>query len=66
MKITFYTTDCPKCHVLQAKLDEKGLQYDTCNDVDLMLEKGMMSAPYLEVDGNYMDFGKAIKWVNQQ
>lgn len=66
MKIVFYSTGCAKCNVLRAKLDEKGLQYDTCNDVDLMLEKGMMSAPYLEVDGEFMNFGEAVKWVGQQ
>lgn len=30
-----------------------------------MLEKGFMSAPMLEVDGNIMDYFEAIKWVKE-
>ena len=31
-----------------------------------MIEKGFMSAPILEVDGEPMEFGDAIRWVNEQ
>ena len=62
--VTFYTTHCPKCGVLEAKLKEKNVEYTTCEDVDIMQSKGMMSAPGLEVDGRMMTFGDAIKWVN--
>lgn len=64
MVITLYSTGCPKCHVLEAKLKQKNINYDLCTDVDVMQSKGMMSAPALEVDGNLMDFGSAVKWVN--
>ena len=43
--------------------------YLTDDDVwneDIMKSKGMLSAPNLEVDGEIMDFGKAVKWVNEQ
>jgi hypothetical protein len=30
-----------------------------------MEEKGFMSAPMLEVDGDTMEFAKAVKWINQ-
>ena len=60
-----YSTGCPKCSILKRKLDENGITYTEVNDVDLMLAKGMVSVPMLEVDGNIMDFANAVKWVNE-
>lgn len=64
--IVLYSTHCPKCKILETKLKDKGVTYDEVNDVDAMIAKGMKSAPGLEVDGVVMDFGEAIKWVNQK
>lgn len=61
--ITLYTTYCPKCKVLEAKLQQKGLEFTLIDDQDLMIEKGFMEAPILEVDGETMDFTTAITWV---
>lgn len=49
MTITFYTTHCPKCTMLKKKLDSKKIEYVVCDNVDLMLEKGIKSAPFLGV-----------------
>lgn len=65
MEITLYTTDCPKCKILESKLEEKGVKYNICKDQDIMIEKGFMSAPVLEVDGKTMTFGIANKFVNE-
>lgn len=64
--VTLYTTHCPKCNVLTAKLNEKGIQYEEVDDVNTMISKNIMTAPYLEVDGNLMDFVNAVNWVNAQ
>ena len=61
-----YTTHCPKCNVLETKLKNKNIEFEICNDVDLMLSKGIQQAPYLEVDNELMDFSNAIKWVNEK
>lgn len=66
MAVTLFSTGCPKCNVLKQKLDTKGVQYDISSDVDKMMELGFMAAPILNVDGNYMEFSEAIKWVNTQ
>lgn len=62
--ITLYTIDCPKCRVLEKKLNEKGISFITNKDVDEMLSKGIQSTPVLEVDGNLLFFSDAISWVN--
>ena len=61
-----YTTHCPKCNVLETKLKSKNIEFEICEDIDLMLSKGLQQAPYLEVDNELMDFSKAIKWVNEK
>ncbi len=64
MSITLYSTNCPKCIVLGKKMEMKGLTYKLCTDVDLMMSKGFLQAPMLEVDGSTMDFVSAVQWVN--
>ena len=65
-KIILYSTNCPKCNVLEKKLQSKNIDFEICNDVDLMLSKGIQQAPYLEVDNELIDFSKAVKWVNEK
>ena len=64
MKITFYTTDCPKCEMLKSKLDAKNISYEICKDIDVMTSKGLKSAPALEVDNTIYNFKEAIKFIN--
>ena len=66
MSIVLYSTNCPKCKVLEKKLDSIGVDYTIVTDEDLMISKGFSSAPMLEVDGNIMDFGNAVKWAKEQ
>ena len=54
---------CPRCIVLKAKLDEKGLEYEVSDDMQELIDLGFKTVPVLEVDGEYMDFGKAMKWI---
>jgi glutaredoxin len=65
MKVILYSTGCPKCNVLNAKLNNKNIEFEIINDMDIMLEKGFMQAPMLEVDEKVMDFSAAIKWINE-
>ena len=64
MNIKLYSTHCPKCIVLEKKLQQKGITFEEINDIDVMVEKGFMQAPMLEVDGVVMDFKQANDWIN--
>ena len=66
MSIVLYSTNCPKCKVLEKKLNSIGVDYTIVTDEDLMISKGFSSAPMLEVDGNVMDFGNAVRWAKEQ
>lgn len=62
--IILYTTGCPRCHVLESKLLQKHRDYIRCEDVEEMEKKGISSVPCLNVEGEILDFGAAVKWVN--
>ena len=63
---TLFSTGCPKCQILEKKLSQKGIEYVEVNDTQQMLDMGLKSVPWLEVDGQMMDFNQANKWINEQ
>lgn len=63
--IILYSTNCPKCKILEQKLKSKNIKYSEFTDVDKMIEMGFSVMPMLEVDGVIMDFATANKWVNE-
>lgn len=64
MSVVFYSTHCPKCRMLEIKLRQTGVDYSEVTDVDKMIEKGMTSAPALEVDGKMMNFKESMQWLS--
>lgn len=65
-EIILYTTFCPKCKVLEAKLKQKDITYKEITDMDIMTEKGFMSVPILEVNGVNLNFTQANTWINER
>ena len=65
MDVKLYTTGCPKCKVLATKLDTKSINYEVVDDEQVMIDKGFMEAPMLEVDGSVMNFSAAINWLKE-
>lgn len=63
---TLFSTGCPKCTILKKKLSQKGIEYVEVNDIQQMLDMGLQSVPWLEVDGQMMNFEQANKWINEQ
>ena len=64
--VILYTTGCPRCKILAAKLDRKNIQYSINSDSEEMIKKGFITAPMLEVNGEVMAFSQANKWVEEQ
>ena len=69
MSITLYTTHCPRCKVLEAKLGQKGISYNEVTNVAEMEKLGIMSVPTLCIDKDdtykLLDFKQSIDWVNE-
>jgi hypothetical protein len=61
-----YSIGCPRCIVLEKKLEQKNINFELISDRDIMEAKGFQSAPVLEVDGVVMDFTQAVKWIGEQ
>ena len=64
MEVVLYSTGCPKCKVLEKKLTQKGIDFTIDLDINKLIEMGFKSAPILEVDGQFMKFAEANKYLN--
>jgi hypothetical protein len=52
--------------VLEKKLKEKGVVYEENNDIQVMLDKGLETAPALEIDGVMKNYKEAVEWLKGQ
>lgn len=59
-----YTIDCPKCKVLEKKLNQKNISYDICKDTEVMSKKQIVKLPMLEVDDKLLSFKEAVNYIN--
>ena len=64
--IILYSTHCPQCHALEMKLDKANIEYEVCDDVELMKKMGFQAAPVLDTPEGVFNFSEAIKWVNSK
>ena len=64
MNVVLYSTGCPKCQVLEKKLNDKHIKYTLETNVDRLIQLGFRMAPILEVDGLLMQFADANKYLN--
>lgn len=64
MNIILYSTNCPKCKILEKKLNLTNLHYVVNTDVEAMQSLGFTEAPMLVVDNRIMNFVKACDWIN--
>ena len=64
--VILYSTNCPRCRIIEKKLQDKGIEFELFNDVDAMIAKGFKEAPKLEADGVVMDFKEANEWIKGQ
>ena len=65
MNVTLYTTHCPKCKILETKLNTKNVQYTEISNIDEIEKAGFNSVPILKVDDKVLKFGDANKWINE-
>jgi glutaredoxin-related protein len=64
-KVILYTTHCPKCRILEKKLQDKKVEYDTVEDVEEMKKIGISTVPVLSVpDKGNLQYLDAVKFVN--
>lgn len=47
-------------------MEQKGIEYNECQDVDKMRAMGIMSVPVLAVYDRLLTFEDAIKFINER
>ena len=66
MEIKVYSLpSCPRCMVLKSKLQAKGIEYEEISSEEILIEKGFMTVPVLQIDDKYYQFGEAVKVINE-
>lgn len=73
--IKLLTTHCPRCSVLQKKLDAAAIEYEMIEDVEAIQSYGIDFVPALvltdmEIANSeataILDFTSAVQWVNKK
>lgn len=63
-KIIVYTMpNCFRCKNLKTLLERKNLHYSEVTDVDVMEQKGINHVPVMAVNGQLMDYDRAVLWT---
>lgn len=63
--MTLFTTGCPRCRVLERKLEAKSVEFEVDDDMSEVIGAGFASAPILKLDdGRYLDFAQANAYIN--
>ena len=65
-EIILFSSGCPKCKILESKLNQKEIKYEHITDIGIMLEKGFLSMPMLQVGETIMNFTQANTWINER
>lgn len=65
--IKIYTNNCPKCQILEKKLEEQKIEYEKITNIELMLSLGINDVPVLELENKEkLSFSEAVKWLKNR
>ena len=72
-KIILYSTHCSRCKGLELALKKNNIQYEEVyidpnkpEEVKIMIDMGLQSAPGLVVNGEIKDFNQVMKWIKER
>lgn len=65
-KVILYSTGCPKCRILEKKLDMANIEYEVNDSVEEMQALGFQELPKLSINGTIYDFIDAVQWLNNK
>lgn len=63
--IVLYSIGCPKCKVLEDKLNRNKIDYQIITNKDEMIRIGITEVPVLNVNGELLGFSEANNWINK-
>lgn len=64
-KYVLYTTHCPRCKVIEKKLQEKNISYSIEDNEETILAAGIDTVPVLKTDNKVYNFMEIIGFLKQ-
>lgn len=64
-EIILHSNNCPRCRILEDKLNSKNVKFQKHFDAAHLREQGFMTAPVLQVGDKYMAFVEANDYINE-
>ena len=65
MKVKLYTTHCPKCKILEERLNEKKVKYEVIDNIEELQKMNFKSVPNLEIDGKIYNYLDSIRYLKK-
>ena len=65
MKVKLYTTHCPKCKILEERLNEKKVKYEVIDNIEELQKMNFKSVPNLDIDGKIYNYLDSIRYLNK-
>ena len=63
--VLYHQNTCGMCKTVEMMLKKYNIEYESCTDTDVMIEKGIMSTPTLDVDGEMLTGKSIIDWLKK-
>lgn len=66
LMMKFYTqNNCPQCRMVSDLLKSKKIQYQECQDIEMMKKIGLLRTPAIEVDGKLLQGKEMFQYINE-
>ena len=64
MDIILYSNNCPRCKILEQKMQEKHIKYNKIEDEEIFRQKQFSFMPMLEIENKLLSFKEAFNYIN--
>lgn len=61
--ILYHQNGCGMCRAVEMMLNKKEIEYESCTNIDEMIQKGITGTPTLEVDGQRFIKKECLDWI---
>ena len=63
-EIILYSNGCPRCKIIEKRLEDKGIRDKKITDTEEMLRLGLTNVPWIKTKDTIMNFKDSIDYIN--